>query len=654
MRASCLQVFLALVLMAMWQSAAEIMPSVRRVDWSQSGIPGDIPVRTTLSTTINAAVYGNGATDATAAIQAALAACPANQVVYVPAGTYKIAGSLKIPSSVTLRGAGPQKTILDAHGSGSGFIIFDPDLQRWNPPLIAITSGLAKNSTVLTVNDTTGISVGSYLKISQLNDSAYVTITGVGGNCTWCDEGYNGTRSMGQIVEVVSKSGKNIGIQKPGVRFAGVEDLQVYMNNTGYIANIQMNGAAYCWIKNIESNFADGDHVRVFSSYRCEIRDSYFHDAFSHLPGQTDADIIIASKSSGILVQNNILRRLHASVMLNWGASGNVIAYNFCEGNFDSRVSYCLFADLSVHGAHPMFNLWEGNVGGMLNPDSYWGSSSHNTGFRNWMKGTTKICNPIDGRGPVQKDSCWWAIQNNRAIALDFACQYYSLLGNVVGSDEMLNLTYYNNGTRKIPAFSQCVAPATRSYDNATYGFSFGYASSGDGGTSAFANPLPYSTAFLHGNVNRVNDAVAWDSNTADHVLPPSLFLTAKPEWFGNVPWPPIGPDVAGYTNKIPAQLRYEGIVSGISGEAAERHVGFYGKLSAASGCIRYRIPQPGNVKLEIHTLAGRHIVTLVNRRMESGEHSVRWDKRALSTGIYVCSLWAENCQTAMRVMVVN
>lgn len=653
------------MLIAICCSLAEILPVERRIDWSQSGIPGGIPGRTTIFTTVNAATYGNGASDATSAIQAALTACPESQVVYIPAGTYRINGSLKIPSNVTLRGAGPQKTVLDARGSGNGFIIFDPDLEVWNPPLRAITGGLNKNSTVITVGDTTGISVGSYLKISQLNDSAYVTITGVGGNCTWCDEGYNGTRSMGQTVEVVSKNGNSIGIipglfftyssslspaasvQKPGVRFAGVEDIQVYMNNTGYTVNFQMNGAAYCWIKNVESNYADGDHVRVFSSYRCEVRDSYFHDAFSHLPGQTDADIIIASKSSGILVENNILRRLHASVMLNWGASGNVIAYNFSEGNFDSRVPNCLFADLSAHGAHPMFNLWEGNVVGMLNPDSYWGSSSHNTGLRNWMKGTTEIRNPLVGRGPEQKDSCWWAVQNTRAVALDFACRYYSLLGNVVGSSEMLNLTYYNNGSRKIPAFPQSVAPASRSYDNATYGFSFGYASSGDDGTSAFANQQPYSTAFLHGNVNLVDTTVAWDSNTADRTLPPSLYLTAKPEWFGNVPWPPIGPDVAGYTNKIPAQLRYEGMISRITGKAAGRPVGSFAIDAPASGYLRFRISQPSVVKLEIHTLAGRHILTLVNGRMGAGEHTVRWNKAALPAGIYVCCLTAGNLKTA-------
>ena len=51
-----------------------IIPADRRIDWSYAGIPGGIPERTTICKTIDSAVYGNGKTDATAVIQAALKA----------------------------------------------------------------------------------------------------------------------------------------------------------------------------------------------------------------------------------------------------------------------------------------------------------------------------------------------------------------------------------------------------------------------------------------------------------------------------------------------------------------------------------------------------------------------------------------------------
>jgi hypothetical protein len=45
--------------------------------------------------------------------------------------------------------------------------------------------------------------------------------------------------------------------------------------------------------------------------------------------------------------------------------------------------------------------------------------------------------------------------------------------------------------------------------------------------------------------------------------LPASLFLTAKPAWFGTTPWPAIGPDVTGGSDQsghaydIPAKRCY-------------------------------------------------------------------------------------------------
>jgi len=44
----------------------------------------------------------------------------------------------------------------------------------------------------------------------------------------------------------------------------------------------------------------------------------------------------------------------------------------------------------------------------------------------------------------------------------------------------------------------------------------------------------------------------------ADHNLPASLYLSAKPTWFGSLNFPAIGPDISPMEQKIPAQVRYE------------------------------------------------------------------------------------------------
>ncbi|HEX9487763.1 MAG TPA: glycosyl hydrolase family 28-related protein, partial [Gemmatimonadales bacterium] len=81
-----------------------LIPPERITVWNP-GVPGGIPVRTTVCATISASTYGNGTTDAAAAINSALAACPSGQVVMLPAGTYLVKSPIQLfKSNVVLRG----------------------------------------------------------------------------------------------------------------------------------------------------------------------------------------------------------------------------------------------------------------------------------------------------------------------------------------------------------------------------------------------------------------------------------------------------------------------------------------------------------------------------------------------------------------------
>lgn len=677
MRAPCITVRLLLVCIGV--SCAAIIPAGRSIDWSKSGIPGGVPDRKAVFSEINASAYGNGSVDATPAIQTAINNCTAQQTILLSAGTFRINTGLRVPDSVTLRGAGPGQTILDAHGTSGAVISFGQDATPYAANSTAITGGAAAGSNTITVATAGGIAVGSYLLITELNDTSFVTIKGGEGSCTWCDGGigWNGTRASGQIVEVTSVNGVSIGIApalymsyspallplatpfSAGALYAGVEDLQVYMNNTGYTANIIMNGSAYCWVKNIESNYTDGDHFRAFWCYRCEIRDSYFHDAYAHIPGQTDADVFIADKSSGLLIENNILRRMHVSIMLNWGAAGNVVGYNYSANDFDQTAYNVVMGDLSMHGSHPMFNLYEGNIATSFHPDGIWGSNSHNTVFRNWLLGTTRICKPLTGRGVERSDSSWWACQANRAINVDFAGRFYNIVGNVAGSQDLLQLTTYNNGTRIIPAVSMIVAHQNRSYDATTYCYCFGYSEASDDGSSGTYpedNRLPFTTALLHGNYDYASDSVKWDPLISDHNLPASLYLSAKPLWWGAMPWPPIGPDVNPMVNKIPAQVRYESVLMAgppeSKGAAPRRALAVF---TTASSVLAFEIGSPGLVKLELFDGSGRLVCTPIDGYKSAGIHRTRVDAGARIAGkILVCRLTEGGDVANAKVMIVR
>jgi hypothetical protein len=369
-------------------------------------------------------------------------------------------------------------------------------------------------------------------------------------------------------------------------KYAGVENLQVYANNTGYSQNFGMAECAYCWISGVEGNYADGNHVGVSFSYRGQIQNSYFSNAFVHGPGGYDSDITVFNKTSGMLVQNNILERLHVSIMLEWGAAGNVIAYNYLFGNYAGTTGSGSTnfgpPGMNTHGAHPQFNLWEGNIANNFDLDSIWGSHSNNTAFRNWSKGTTKLCSTAAApRTPVTCSSpATWAVQYVSAMDIDFLGSAYNLVGNVLGSQDMANLNAYNMSGYPFGQQTEVVAvcgpspcgPGSRSYDAVAYAYSLGFGEASDDGSSGDDSIIPYSTLFAHGNYTSPSGAVAW-SGSVTHTLPASFYLSGKPAWFGNVSWPAIGPDVTGgvadayghaYAN--PAEVCYESVMGGTDG----------------------------------------------------------------------------------------
>ena len=66
------------------------------------------------------------------------------------------------------------------------------------------------------------------------------------------------------------------------------------------------------------------------------------------------------------------------------------------------------------------------------------------------------------------------------------------------------------------------------------------------------------ATTLLKGNYNFKDHGVPARESLGGAALPKSLYLKEKPAWFGDLAWPPFGPDVDFQKNKIPAQVRFE------------------------------------------------------------------------------------------------
>ncbi len=182
-----------LTLAAAMNATAQMLPADRVTTW-RPGVVGGIPERTSVCATLTAASYGHGATDASGAIQAALDACPAEQVVVLSPGTFTVNNVLLIRSSITLRGAGAGVTFLrktnGARARLSPTQPIDPttytyDAQpviivgpsRWPGPdprtSVSLAVDGAKGASSVTLASAAGISPGQFVLLDERSGATW-------------------------------------------------------------------------------------------------------------------------------------------------------------------------------------------------------------------------------------------------------------------------------------------------------------------------------------------------------------------------------------------------------------------------------------------------------------------------------------------------
>jgi hypothetical protein len=545
-----------------FSARADVIPQNRMIDWGRTGVPGGIPVRTTIHTTINATAYGNGSADASAAINTAIQNCQSDQVVFLPAGTYRLDNPITfgLKSRVTLRGAGPGKTILRPRNTANAAITTgQTDLSSERNVL----GGSTKGSTSIAVNDASGIVAGMILDIYQADDPDFYWTRGL-------------TDHTGQFVMVTAVNGTTVQFEDPlvwnftlnprckhetpgrGMSWCGIEDLTISADSTYGGGMIQFWNAYASWIKNVETAWGNGnEHLFLYGCLRCDVRECYIHDTYSTTDGY---GIETASGyggprggCTGLRIENNVFSGLWYATVLETEV-GSVIAYNFSRNmRFPGWPNYQMADFNGNHGPHGMMCLFEGNVGsGGIQQDGYHGSVSHITYFRNWFSGQH--------------------VQANRTgnIKLMDLCRfsyYHNVIGNVLGNPNWPRTTtgrYEMTGSPDYTAQSVIYRLGYPNMGNNGYSTTNPPSNADTGGL----DPKVKTTLMRWGTFDYQNNAARWESGEipggvpvpADHVLPGSLYLAAKPAWWcDSIPWPPIGPDITGLTNDVPAKRRYEG-----------------------------------------------------------------------------------------------
>ncbi len=536
-------------------TSSELVPPERRTTWSP-GIPGGIPARTTVCASIDASAFGNGARDAGDGIQAALEACPVGQVVRLSAGVFRVDRTIFIRKGVVLRGAGPAATQLRMTSGYTGGPIVLIGVQY--PDIVGstnLTANAAKGARSVTVASTAGLAVGDIVVVDELTDTSYVQWNPKASPPGSDSRGWftRFDRPVAQIMEIESISGQTIAFttpfhigfdtahtaqlsrfDEPAVKYAGIEDLLLY---GGGDDNLTLTLAAYSWVKNIESQHSSGSSVGLSVAFRCVVRDSYVHHSPHPYPGGGAYGLSVSSGSADNLIENNIFWHFNKVMVMRASGGGNVIGYNYFEDGFIGSTprDYTDWMETGMNAAHmtcPHYELFEGNQAFNIDADASWGNSVYITFFRNHATGKRRSFTDVD---------------NRRAIGLERGHWWYTFIGNVLSTPDasaapLSGFIYEDLGR----PWKGDPAPMWRlGYDSSEW--------------EAPPDAKVLSTVIRDGNFDYVTNEVRWDRSPQP--IPDSLYLTAKPAFFGENRWPWVDATGAVKLYTLPARARFDVMV---------------------------------------------------------------------------------------------
>jgi hypothetical protein len=547
-----------------------VMPTDRTTVWNPGlNAVGGIPSRTTICATVQASSYGNGTQDATSAIQNAVNACPAGQVVQLSAGTFLVNGYVQIAKGITLRGAGATQTTLtqttgaDVDPSRVGstptwvqqpIILVGPNRWPSNGTSTNLTADAVKGTFSVTVASTAGLAVGDFVEIDELIDNNLIYYhpndIAAGGTCWFmrCN------RPLAEWKEISALSGNTVTFNTPfhqgyrvaqtaqltpmaagskHVKYAGVEDLKVRGGGEG---NISIVGAAYSWVKGVDSSYwAVDPSIRIQRGFRIELRDSFLHDGEWPYPGGAGYAMSFESGTAESLMENNISMTtlppatntgnvvgVNKVMVFRAAGAGCVVAYNYVDNGI---VGYDFgWQEVGVNGSHMCGNhhaLFEGNWGFNADGDNTHGNQIFHTFFRNQLTGRRTLYDTSPDRAIGMMAGNWWM----------------SAVGNVLGYPGM-SAPYEDHA----PPWSSAV-------------YKLGY---NPEDWNATADQKVLDTFFRNGNFDYVTNGVLWDPTYGPATIPSSLYRTTKPAFFGTLTWPWVDPTGTTKVYTLPAKARWD------------------------------------------------------------------------------------------------
>jgi hypothetical protein len=431
------------------------------------------------------------------------------------------------------------------------------------------------------------------------------------------------------------------------VTYAGVEDLAVTGASDG---SIRFECAAFCWAKNVEVSVWVGEGVAVNNSFRCEIRDSYIHDAAYASPGGGAYAISMAGGSSELLFENNISVRTNKVMVARCCGAGSVFGYNYADDGFINYNQNWIECGLNAsHMVGPHHVLFEGNYGFNWDSDVTHGNSIYMTVFRNWLRGVRRpFVNPQTN--DTVDDQTSSESGPKRCVGAVGYSGWMTFVGNVLGEQNKMSGWVYDAS-----------GPDGWSRDG-IWLLGWGAENGQD------FDRETWNTAIRDGNFDWVTGKQRWDGLLGAHAsttpveLQNSLYLPGIPAFFEDNPWPWVDPGT-GKTAVLPAKARFEAL----DGNTQSRRAvppkagpadlkGTTWKAVRGQGTVNFSVclDQKANVAVAVYNMAGGKMGETSRSRAGPGVQTLVWNFGRAATGVYVARMRVNGRETQKRLTIVR
>ena len=366
-------------------------PKDRLLDWSKAGYL--IENKATELKRINFIDVGgknDGLTDNSALLKKLINENLLNGAeIIFPKGKYFFCANIVLSNKIHLKGEGPTNTqfIFDLKGVGDAIIAKGME----SGTFVALASDLKRGSKLLIISDSKGFSVGDWIEL-RCQNNPYM-------ESTWAK------KSLGFITQIEQIKGNEIQVKdearldflstlQPQIQkirpLQGIliENLKISRKDATneQTSHLEWNYVVNAQIRTVEMENANFSFIALGKCSNISISSSYFHDAFNYGDGGKGYGVALQFASSNCLVENNIFKNLRHSMILQSGANGNVVSYNYSlepqwTGTWLPKTSA---GDMVLHGNYPYANLFEGNiVQNIVIDDSHGSNGPWNTFFRN-------------------------------------------------------------------------------------------------------------------------------------------------------------------------------------------------------------------------------------------------------------------------------